>query len=728
MAFKPNTTVYLCAGTGMDMNNSIWWHRFAYPWQTNKGDDSWWNTCFQFFKAHSISNGFWYLTQVDTAKGVLTIGRNTLNNNSIPQGQAGLGSSGKQEQIDNPEVPFVETIRAVDYLIFANDGLEGSGFSADIQYAFVTGMEYVNWNVANVYFTLDAIMTYQKFFYLGKCMVAQDMQFQERLDSADGPPNLPNQNREPGQFDHSTTDFVFQELVQTDLNEYLALGSYKNCFVISDVDLSETTIQPGEWWGGIPSFQPSEFTREGDTNLGIGVYAVPNRLCEAFKKLGSFNAMEHILSTYLVPSKLCKNFPTSGEPVHQPNLKDAIADDYNGAKIVAAKIPNVISDDPILTEGNEGYKPLNLKMYTAPYYYYSVTDRQGGSMELQTQLMRENTQAPADNTHYFNTSLSIFATIAPNTLSGMRVVNYDGFHFTTTDPFLTNWQMPSYSMTPNNSGWNSDLVTAAYSKQAGNKLNGDYAIMGTSFVQTTAGVTGAMIGTLVAPGLGTVAGAAIGKAAGAMLSSVVTPARQRAEATTGQSQSLLNEAVITNSKAESKKLFGLPSVAGGLPQGYTAVNINYAAYQFYVVHLRTELMKAYDIIMSAFGYPQNKFRYPHINIRKRWCFVKLTTVNMVPIQANQYNCGGIPIEYRNQIQQRLQAGVTFWNVRHALMGDGDSGSSSVQSYTDGAIQTNINCKFIRNYGDTPDCEIMKDNISYTGGYAAEYTDDYQYEP
>lgn len=726
MAFKPNTTVYLCAGTGMDMNNSIWWHRFAYPWASKDVGATWWNTCFQFFKAHSISNGFWYLTHVDTAKGVLTIGRNPLNNKSIPQGQAGLGNAGKQETMDNPNIPFIETIRAVDYLVFQNDGLEGSGFNADIQYAFVTNMEYINWNVCNIYFTLDAIMTYQKFFYLGKCMVAQDMQFQERMDSENGKPNLKQMNYEPAQFDHSATDFVFQELIQTDLNDYLALGSYKNCYVISDVDLSSQSIQPGKYWAGIPSFEPSEFSKVGDTNLGIGVYAVPNRKCEAFSTLGSFNAMEHILSTYIVPSKICKNFPTSGEPVHQANLQESVSDDYNGAKQMSALVPNVISDDPMLTEGTDGYKPLNIKMYTAPYYYYSITDRQGGSIELQTQLMKENNVAPADDTHYFNTTLSIFATVAPNTLSGMRIVNYDGFHFTPSAPFLTNWQMPSYSMTPNNSGWNNDLVTAAYSTKSGKELNGDATIMATSLVQTTSFAVGGLVGTLIMPGAGTLVGGAIGSMIGGMLSSTVTPVRQRAEAMTGQSQSLLNEAVIDKNKAQAKQLFGLPSVAGGLPQGYTAVNINYAAYQFYVCHLRTELMKAYDVMMSVFGYPQNKFRYPHINIRKRWCFVRLSTVNMCPISANEYNCGGIPSEYRNQIQQRLQAGVTFWNVRHALMGDGDSGGSTVQSYTDGAIQDNINCKFIRNYGDTPDCVIMKENISYTGGYANDYTDDYEY--
>ena len=730
MAYKPNTTVYLCAGTGMDMNNSIWWHRFAYPWQTNKGDDSWWNTCFQFFKAHSISNGYWYVTQVDPAKGYFQVGRNPLNNNSIPQGQAGLGSAGKQAQIDNPELPFVEAIRAVDYLVFANDGLNGSGFSADIQYAFVTGMEYVNWNVARIYFTIDAIMTYQKFFYLGKSLVAQDMQFQERLDSPSGVPNLAQMNYEPAQFDHSQNDFVFQELVQPELEEYLSLGSYSNCMVISDINLVANDIEPSDYWQGIPKFQPSPFTKSGATNLGIGVFQIANRQCEAFKKLGSFNAMEHILSTYLVPSKICKDFPTDIEPKFVADLQSAVADDYNGSKLVDAKVPISITDDPTITENTNGYKPLNIKMYTAPYYYYSITDRQGTSIELQPQRMKDNEHAPADILHYFNVTLSIEASIAPNTLSGLVISYYDGFHFTPTDPMLSNWQMPSYTMTPNNSGWNSDLVTAGYQKSAAAKMGqGAYASsIAASTVMVTAGSVGAMIGTLLAPGVGTVAGGMIGSLIGGVVRSVAHPFGTEADSRIGQSAATKNNAIMSEQRSVANQLFGLPAVSGGLPQGYTAVNINYAGYKFYVCHLRTELMKAYDIIMSVFGYPQNKFRYPHINIRKRWCYVKLSSVNIVPIQANQYNCGGIPTEYRNQIVERLMNGVTFWNVRHALMGDGDSGASSVQSYTDGAIQSNINCSFIRNYGDRPDGDIMKENMSWTGGYANEYSDDYEYTP
>lgn len=728
--FQPNTTCYLCAGTGMDMNNSIWWHRFAYPNEKTANKDSWWGTCFAFFKAHAIANGHWYLSTIDVAKGYVQLGRTPLNNGSIPKGQSGLGSASKQEQMDDGNFPFAEAIRAVDYLIFANDGLPGSGFNADIQYAFVTGIEEVNWNVARIHFTIDAIMTYQKFFALGKCLVDQDMQFQERKDSESGPPNLDNLNREAPLFDHSEDSFIFQQLLDNDLTEYFGLGRYKNCFVTSDIALNAEKIQPNEAWGGIPSFEMANFSYIGDTNLGIGLYAVPARINNAFNTLGSFNAMEHVLYTYLVPEKLCNNYPISGEPVHITNTQDYINPDYKGTKNVEAHVPVVFDDAPITTPTNtSGYKPLNLKMYEAPYVYYNIVDNQGGCITIQPQLMTERALFEPSEAHYWDPVVAIDASIAPNTLSALIMLNYDGFHYTTQSPFLSLWQMPSYSMTPNNSGYNDTLVTALYSQYAGRQLTRENygGAMVTSIAQVVTGKMGGLAGVLLAPESGII-GYAVGSGVGGALSAALSPVRQQYEAGLGQGTSLKNEAKIARHRAESQKQFGLPQAVGGLPQGYTSININGAQYRFYICHLRTELMKFYDLYMSVYGYPQNKFRYPHINIRKRWCYVRLSSVNMIPLAANEYISAGVPSEMANQIVERLTAGVTFWNVRHALMGDGDSGESDVRSYDDSRIAAIKNCQFIRNYGGTPDCDIMKENMSFTGGYANDYSDDYELNP
>ena len=57
------------------------------------------------------------------------------------------------------------------------------------------------------------------------------------------------------------------------------------------------------------------------------------------------------------------------------------------------------------------------------------------------------------------------------------------------------------------------------------------------------------------------------------------------------------------------------------------------------------------------------------------------------------------------------------------MGDGDTGTSDVTSYTDGRIQGCIHQKFVRNYGASADSDIMKENASWLGSYASDYSDD-----
>lgn len=718
MAFQPNTTVYLCAGTGMDASNSIWWHKYAYPHtDTGSSDDSWWNTCFQFFKAHSIAEGSWYCTYLDPSRGFFKVGRMPLNDNSIPMGESGLGNSAKQAQINNPNIPFAECIRAVDYIIFANDA---EGFSADIQYAFVTEIKSINHNVAAVYFTIDAIMTYQKFFHLGRCLVERDMQFQERDGSENGKPVFDNLNRISDDFAPGSTDYV-QELISCPPDQYkfVQLGAYGKLFCMSDVDLSTEKITPNPYFGGIASFVPSQSTKIGDVDLGVGVYLINNRQCEALTKLGSFDAMEHLLYVYTVPLNLVpQNSET--EPVFIANVNQFTTDYTNNTyDIPTTKCFSNIGQVTVGQPTTDGYTPLNIKTYTAPYSYYSVTDMQGSSMEILPQLM---TQADDSDEYYFTPSLYFNLTVAPNVASTVTVDNYlgpEGY----TSPLLTLWQQPSYAMTPNASGYANNMIQAITTKQLGEKQfnTGSGMNMATSLLSGVGNVLGAGIGAALGGGIGAGIGGSI---ANSLSDAFLGPmqALGRGSMSAGVNNEMQSQ--YQQAQAKAGQTYGLPKAVGGVPSGMTTFLMNNPGYRIFRMHLQNDILMQVDLYFSIFGYLQNAWRYPHINIRRRWCYVKLATVNIVPEQANQYDAGGVPLVFRQQIESRLRNGVTFWNMRHALMGDNDSGASTVQSWEDSAIQENKNCHWIKNYGKTPDDAIMKDNLSWTGGYATDYTDDY----
>lgn len=728
MSFQPNTTVYLCAGTGIDASNSIWWHRFAYPSSSVPNDNSWWNTCFQWFKAHSIAEGHWYCTYLDPSRGYFQIGRLPLNDRSIPMGEDGLGSSEQQYLIDSEDIPFAECLRGVDYICFVNDG-EVDGV-ADVQYAFVTNIVSVNYNTARVFFTIDAIMTYQKYFFLGKCMVERDMQFEERL-TEQGVPNQAQKNVKPEPIEPDETQYVFQRFADSiDAVQALNLGNYNRLFVTSDVDLSDASaIEPNQYYGGLPAFRPAPSTQigviggNGLTQLGLGLYYVANRVNPVFTKLGSFNAMEHILMSYAVPEKLAPNVPSDntgegGTGITFINNTNAVLNpDYTEiTPPIQLQIPSVLNDNTTVEDAS-GFRPINLKTLHAPYCYVSIADKQGGSVEIVPQLLGALSTQNRD--YVYKLLIKFIPTIAPNTASILYIDDYRGRLGRRDFPLLTAWQIPSYTMTPNNSGWRLTQISAGSYGAVGLT---QVAIGGAAVAAIALGVTVATggIGGGVLATLGNIATAAVPSAGGVSAAALLTHV---ASGIAGAGGGSIGNAIATKKAANIQRTYGLPKASGGLSDGYTYDTIQSAKYVPYYVHLRTDILKEIDTMFSVYGYTQNAFRFPHINIRKRWCYVQVESANILGLGANNYTKGGVPFEMRQQIQERLQSGVTFWNVRHAIMGDGDTGASDVTDYTDGRIQSCIHQQFVRNYGATADSEIMKENASWLGSYASDYSDD-----
>lgn len=739
--FKPYTTLYICTGTGLDMANSVWWHRFAYSTSAKQKDDTWWNTCFQWVKAHSIANGYWYLTNIRPELGYVDVGRTSLQTN-IAWGEAGLGNSEKQAELDNVNIPYNEALTGADYLVFANDTINESGdvYNADTKYAFIDRIDYINQNTARVWFTIDAIMTYQKFFTLGRCFVLQDMQFQERELNEYGRPHDSNLNYQPESIEPSDDQFVFQRCVgTTEALQNIDFGGYNKNFVASDISLVEADIQPNVVYTGLIAPKPAPSTLIFNSNdesrkvvMGIGTYFIPDRKNKAFEKLGSFNAMEHLLYSYTVPSKLVKNENTAGqEPVFCESINcdldstapnTVMADKYVKALDCEFAFPNSFDDGAELTLLDSGenvlpnsYKPINLKTCYAPYNYYSISDKQGNSVEIQPQVLAHNISTEEN---WFKFIARIAPTVAPNVLSTLYILAIKQANGSETQPLQTLWQIPAYTMTPNNSGYNNFLPQII--------ANG---IMGVTNIAIGNGMTNTSNAVkLLAPLIGAYFGGKIGASVGGMLGNAATATSTglgSSFSSAGANELVQGQQNIANYVIN--KMYGLPKTQGGSPQNMTCYSMANAGYEIWRVHLRTELLKLIDYRFSVIGYAQNAFRYPHINIRKRWCYVQLGSVNMVPIAANNYDSGGIPFEMRAQIESRLKAGITFWNLRQAVTGGNDTGTSSVQSWQDSGIQANKNCKFVRNYGTTPDSDIVKENASFTGGYADDYTDDYEQE-
>ena len=708
----------------MDMSNSIWWHRFAYPDTDDpRGDDSWWNTCFQFFKAHSIAEGNWYCTVLDDGKGYVDVGRTPLAHGSeSSDGEPGLGNADKQAEMNNVYANFADTIRAVDYICFSNDNED---YTADVQYAFVTKIARINNSVARIYFTIDAIMTYQKFFCFGPSLVLRDMEYNEW--NADYTPNVANMNSQPEDLSIQDNDFIFQHIFtgdseNTEALTYCDLGFYNKQFLTSDVSLDQNDITPNAYYGGIPSFKPAKSTKSGDIELGIGLYSSSRDINDpVLTLLGSFNAMEHILNSYVVPSKITNVTP--GVTAFIPDVYATITEGYKHDKQFEIHFPEGFNDnlETTINASNDGYKPLNLKIHTAPFTYYSISDKQGSSVEIMPQEL--NNITPVAGRSLFDIKFFLELTIAPNVPSCMYITNSKLIKGSDWDPFMTLWQMPAYAMTPNNSGYNQQIIQGIIQRNNGLVMAG-IGIVGGSFAGAMQGFLGgagnavqALPGAKDVPGLGAVAGAISGSLSGAF-----QPVTQAFGQLQGFGTSQFLSSFMTRSKAKANEVYGLPKVAGGLPQGFTQFVMNNPGYEFFFCHLKTDLIKNYDYQLSVMGYTQNKFRYPHINTRKRWTFVQLGNVNMIPLAANNYDNAGVPFAMRQQIMERLAAGITFWNMRYATTGGNDAGRSTITDYKQ-IPEDALYCHWIKNYGDGPDsdeCVMNRDDRTYCPDYSDEH--------
>lgn len=786
MGFKPNTTVYLCAGTGMDYGNSIWWHRYAYPKRADPSViENWWNTCFAFFKAHSIAKGYWYCTYLSPDKGYFTVGRNPLYSTSYEpgeDGESGLGRTDKQSQLDDPRIPFAETLNAVDYIIFNNDD-EDNQHVSDPKYAFVDRIVYVNQNVARVFFTIDAIMTYQKYFFLGRTSVAQDMEYGEWVTGK------PNQKIDTNHFNTSPEtipfisedDYVMEEIASGNSDrasgtydkykyqEYMSLGSYNALFCTSAVSLQASDITPSIYNGALPSFKPSEDTWYSPlgVSLGVGLYFVTNRKNDAFEALGSYNAMEQVLSAYVVPTKLLtteyqnmvNRRPAVGQSIYVPVVQDIINPRYVGESNTGIEITNIpitVDDEGTSESGSElsGFMPMNVKTFTAPFMYLSLTDYMGSSVEILPQDLIDIKQ---EGFNLFSLKLKIEPTVAPNVASIAYVENTVKLEGSIRDPLFTLWQLPSFVMTPNSSGYNNYLLTAAIARHAAKKqfLYGTLIhtagvvaqnVLGTLGATADKGIsTSGKVGGMMAGAAAVATGGAsiplsaamsiggmLGEAAtpttsfGSMGRELVNPLTQVGAGLIGAGTSSIGSSIYNTAQAEGVQSVGLPKAVGSLPSGLTTLNATNARYGLYFCHLRARLIKDIDWLFTRYGYQQNKWRYPHINTRKRWNFVRLNEVNIVPLQANEYDSAGVPYAFRSQIEERLRNGVTFWNLRYAIMGDADSDTcdSNLTQWNDGRIASIKNCQFVRNYGDyKDDQQPILQNRDGDGGYASTYSDD-----
>lgn len=151
----------------------------------------------------------------------------------------------------------------------------------------------------------------------------------------------------------------------------------------------------------------------------------------------------------------------------------------------------------------------------------------------------------------------------------------------------------------------------------------------------TGAATGAMQGALAA-GTGP-AGAIIGGISGAI---------------TGAASGI---SALADAAKQSVKMSGDQNTNANLAVGFGAYRI---CVRWYVSPQAT--MEAIDSYFDRFGYAVGKIKVPNVNTRPCWNYVKTVEAHIG---------GDIPANYREDIEDMLNNGVTFWNTSRRDIGD-----------------------------------------------------------
>lgn len=667
MSYKPNGTIYLCANTGLDRENAIWLHDFAYPAEND--NVNWLSTFFQWLKAHAVTKGHWHTTYTSEIKGYVQIGRNPFNSDTTLYQEDRIEKPSHVNFPETEKMHYEEGLQDIDYIVFVNgDGSQ----TGQTYYAFVTKLENVNINCVRVHFEIDTIMTYQQSFYFGRCHIDREHVFEERKDHLYGLINkfntfsdyfTANQLLEYRQKGTHDTDLNFgkgETLVlnsDVDMEKINAEGSGLNMAVNLDsiMKLYKKIYNPAPMQV-LQSNVKSSDNAMIDIKIAPTMYIYTTLSQISLQYLANLNGLDHILECYAVPTKILSQeiqtrqeydnnralnndkSPSELGLFFKSNVKDYMSKESVEFEI---KIPSFFDD----------WRPLNAKLYTGNYVKIELKSRYGSIFITLDDLdVTKMTDVSNIITLRGVLNLSIVRNLKSTLHFKDSISSYNEF-----SPFLYDITMDRYCLLPSQTrdAIRDNNKPIEYAKILGNLMNG-----------------------------------------------ATNPYGAIASAVTGQVNKEFD--FIKTSKTWSEKGIGNNNFS-------SVLNMSESQNGFVVIVHRpdTDSMKRIDRFFSMYGYNQDgMYKYPNINTRKHFNFVKLEDVNIQGTKSAYSRFGTtLTTEHKNDVIERMKNGVTFWNLREKL---GQSYVLDFQGFSSDVLNRN----FVTHYTE----KVFKENASFTGGY------------
>lgn len=360
-----------------------------------------------------------------------------------------------------------ESLLRINYIVFRNTNFQDTGTHTANEkwfYGFVTRVDYINNEVAEITYEIDVMMSWWFDYYPNTCYVERE---------------------------HTESDLLFEHIVEEDV----AIG---NDYVANS--MPEDFLEPYAT-GGSKSFDMNEQTlcilvnRKTSQHGDVSSYYVNNMVLpvriitvdiDPNDIAGTITQIDSVLDTYLESEIICiyqfpKKFSTgSGSAIR---WDFAIAGNFSSLNY----IPNI-----------DGYQPRNKKLFIYPYNFLQISNNCG-----QTAILKwENFSSLNHDTPYAH--FNIDGVYVPNAVAFCYPVDYKRIHYAYDEGLMyTNFPQNAWSgdvfknwWTQNKGSFITSNISSVISNLGGGFASGaaagiatGNALLGVGVGMTTAGLS-----------------------------------------------------------------------------------------------------------------------------------------------------------------------------------------------------------------------------------------------
>ena len=494
----------------------------------------------------------------------------------------------------------IDDLITYNYVMYRNDAYSNKWF-----YAYIEHMEYVNDNVTKIYIVTDTWQTWQFDLVYKPCMIDRE----HVNDDTIGLHTLP-EDLELGEMicNGSTTNFgggsndnvVVVEVSQIEndgdsatLSYSWASGSHDSTPTLNGIQRGTVPLIVGynENWQNQASYVTRIYDLAGLADSIINIYQIPknfvgdnpNQLSLTVQKDGTTRTITDLV----VPTDTNSTISISTDTFTRPTTLN-------------------------------GYTPVNKKLLTWPFCYFTISNNAGNSQPYRYEDFSSTVTFKTEGTFGVSGSTKALP-------QNYRNVSASG---NTMDFSISGPKYPVCS-------WRSDSYTNWLTQNAVN-MDREQLYSGLQGAARAAAVGGAML--LTATG----AGAGIGLGMGAAILGSAAAA----------GASPLIDTVYNQMRAKTQANMVADQVGGNTNAGDFLWAKYRSPFTYMPMSIKAEYARCCDNFLSMFGYKINRVKTPNITGRKNWNYVK--TIGCY-IEAD------IPQEDLSQIKSMFDRGITLWH-------------------------------------------------------------------